>query len=548
MSPNPSAFSMSQRHEYVDLPADKSIPQILSAAWSVCTPAEVPLVDQLNNEERAFLVLLAEYIMTSLDSPLSASDPSTVLSDILMTARHRLSLLHKETTLSPNYVVISAVLHLLTNLFASDNMKYTSREQFLESYPDFTERSESEIEKLFHTANWMHILFQITTAKKNKGMVMTVVPKFIEGNSVQYVTGSGQTQPTRDRVTIYENEGNVKPIKRLHRKTKKQLSDLAKQTESSKKQTGPAKRKATYVKRKSLKTLVAPKSKVSGVKESHSPVVPFQTHQLKQSYQETKETIEPNHDDVQPPFPQLHRVSSDSQPFTSSEGGYQSYLPLPLSFSMAPPIPVRRSQSSFSQAAAAIASFNQNVVQCGATDNTSSSQSSSYVCSPRECYLDVDANGTMRKTTSSNSVNSCSYFFDSSGMMSPRGHGANGSDQLKMLREVSEDSDISTDMGPGDRGNMLPPFLTQTQQSQHQHHLQHMRPVKFPSSSSLSGLGSPLSQTRNLERCPTSSLDEGDVDFELLEALSRQVSHSWLTRSTSASSMSGRESSLSLRA
>ena len=155
------------------------------AAWSVCTPADKPLSDQLNIQEKTFLVLFAEYILTALDSPLSATEPSTVLSDILLTARHRLSLLSKETTLSPNFVVIVTLLQLLGNLFAADNMKYSSVEAFLEVYPMFQERSEVEREKLFHTANWMSILFQITTAKKNKGLVMEVIPKFVGEKQIE---------------------------------------------------------------------------------------------------------------------------------------------------------------------------------------------------------------------------------------------------------------------------------------------------------------------------------------------------------------------------
>lgn len=102
-----------------------------------------------------------------------------------MTARHRLSLLSKEVSLSAGFVVIVTLLQLLANLFSADNMKYRSLESFLEAYPVFQERSNVEKEKLFHTANWMHILFQITTAKKNKGLVMSIIPKFV-GRSLSH--------------------------------------------------------------------------------------------------------------------------------------------------------------------------------------------------------------------------------------------------------------------------------------------------------------------------------------------------------------------------
>ena len=43
---------------------------------------------------------------------------------------------------------------------------------------------------------------------------MSVVPRHVEGPNAQYITGSGQTQATADRVLIYETEGDVKPIRR----------------------------------------------------------------------------------------------------------------------------------------------------------------------------------------------------------------------------------------------------------------------------------------------------------------------------------------------
>lgn len=122
---------------------------------------------------------MSEYILTSLDSPLCASDPKTALSDILMTARTRLSLLSKKVSLSPHYVVIATLLQVLTNVFSADNMKYKTLDSFMEEYPEFEARDNIEREKLFHTANWMHILFKITTAKKNKGLVMEIIPKFV---------------------------------------------------------------------------------------------------------------------------------------------------------------------------------------------------------------------------------------------------------------------------------------------------------------------------------------------------------------------------------
>ena len=49
----------------------------------------------------------------------------------------------------------------------------------------------------------------MVTPRKSKGLAMAVVPKVIEGMNAKYVTGSGQTKSTADRVHIFETEGGV---------------------------------------------------------------------------------------------------------------------------------------------------------------------------------------------------------------------------------------------------------------------------------------------------------------------------------------------------
>ena len=60
----------------------------------------------------------------------------------------------------------------------------------------------------------MNVLFVLLPARKNKGMAIQVIPKMIEGWYVKYVTGSGQTKATADRVFLFETEGNITPCHR----------------------------------------------------------------------------------------------------------------------------------------------------------------------------------------------------------------------------------------------------------------------------------------------------------------------------------------------
>mmetsp|Transcript_8303 Transcript_8303/g.8461 ORF Transcript_8303/g.8461 Transcript_8303/m.8461 type:complete len:442 (+) Transcript_8303:73-1398(+) len=101
-----------------------------------------------------------------------------------------------------------------------ESFKYKSINDFVEAYPDqqFHTYSEEELSNLFHTANWMNIFFSMETARKNKGLIMDVIPRLVEGPGARYITGSGQTLATSDRVLIYETEGGVKPSARGKRR------------------------------------------------------------------------------------------------------------------------------------------------------------------------------------------------------------------------------------------------------------------------------------------------------------------------------------------
>lgn len=144
---------------------------------------------------------------------------------------------HIDLTLIPKdgHLMVALWVTLLSAMsshsdFSLSYLKYPTFISFQEAYPGcFATESNEERNLLWHTANWMHILFQIIPAKKNKGLAMQVIPKLIEGWDSKYVTGSGQTRLTANRVHIFEQEGNTKASHRGGKsKTKKKAAHSTK--------------------------------------------------------------------------------------------------------------------------------------------------------------------------------------------------------------------------------------------------------------------------------------------------------------------------------
>jgi len=79
---------------------------------------------------------------------------------------------------------------------------------FLEVYPEFKRVNRSEQRNLWLEANWMNIyLWHFGKRYYRKGLMVGVIPKFIEGLNVKYVTGGGQKDSTSMRALIFEREG-----------------------------------------------------------------------------------------------------------------------------------------------------------------------------------------------------------------------------------------------------------------------------------------------------------------------------------------------------
>ena len=102
-----------------------------------------------------------------------------------------------------------AFLTVMKEHFPADRHKFPNVDAFLEAYPEFLHTPAEEQTNLFNTANWMAVLFTMIPAAKNKGLVLQVIPQVVEGGHVKYITGSGQTEATTNRVHIYEKEGHI---------------------------------------------------------------------------------------------------------------------------------------------------------------------------------------------------------------------------------------------------------------------------------------------------------------------------------------------------
>ena len=97
-------------------------------------------------------------------------------------------------------------------------------EKFLDTYPDFKNRNALETERLRLTANWMDLTFYTIHPKNNKTFVMTLIPRIVEGRNAKYITGSGQTKSTTDRVDIFRAEGRCEKTSRPPRRRKDPFS------------------------------------------------------------------------------------------------------------------------------------------------------------------------------------------------------------------------------------------------------------------------------------------------------------------------------------
>ena len=90
--------------------------------------------------------------------------------------------------------------------------KYEDNHSLLAKYPEFQSIDKNvELDKLRAFANYMNFALHFITAKYNRQHVFNIVTKITDGKDVKYITGSGKTKSTADRVLIYNREGGIVP-------------------------------------------------------------------------------------------------------------------------------------------------------------------------------------------------------------------------------------------------------------------------------------------------------------------------------------------------
>lgn len=112
------------------------------------------------------------------------------------------------------------VLFLLVVLSLPSCDSYAwSRQEFELTYKELVQNvSAEEFTHLFLFRNVMAIAGFVITPNNNKGLLLDLITRIVEGHTKKYVTGTGATRETNRRVTIYQKEGRVAVVPRFSRR------------------------------------------------------------------------------------------------------------------------------------------------------------------------------------------------------------------------------------------------------------------------------------------------------------------------------------------
>ena len=91
------------------------------------------------------------------------------------------------------------------------NSDFIDMPMLLEMFPDFAEDDEEEQQRLLNWYNKLTIAMRIMPAEGNKGCLLKLLAKLLEGHGQEYVLGTGATRATNNRIRMYAELGKVVP-------------------------------------------------------------------------------------------------------------------------------------------------------------------------------------------------------------------------------------------------------------------------------------------------------------------------------------------------
>merc|ERR1711991_616301 len=114
------------------------------------------------------------------------------------------------------FLIVEVALVLLLSSRAEHQKLKISFEEFIEEQPEFISETPAEQELLHTYRNMLAAALKVIPGKWNSNHLLDLVTRIVEGKDKKYVTGSGATKQTRNRIEVYHNltgiEKQSKPV------------------------------------------------------------------------------------------------------------------------------------------------------------------------------------------------------------------------------------------------------------------------------------------------------------------------------------------------
>merc|ERR1712065_122155 len=139
------------------------------------------------------------------------------------------------------FLIVEVALVLLLSSRAEHQNLKISFEEFVKEQPEFMSETPAEQELLHTYRNMLAAALKVIPGKWNSNHLLDLVTRIVEGKDKKYVTGSGATRQTRNRINVYHNltgiEKQSKPISFVN-SVFQYLSDSANSSASSSDEKG----------------------------------------------------------------------------------------------------------------------------------------------------------------------------------------------------------------------------------------------------------------------------------------------------------------------